>query len=1293
MEPGTRSGAPSGCLIVRKKEDRVPGSSTSPKLYESKKMMKRPKVVVDSTDSESCDDELPMPPASRLGPETIRVCTGLTALQRRQERGGIDISRKRERVEQLGCNGDGMLEENNGSEGREMKRNKLDVFDFNEYDGTSAEMMRMRHFDNNKVDLGGRRRFMGGMHAARSGIHREFESGSSRNVVNKRKNSYNNRESGLYLGDNVDHSRLKTNIDGAKRPAPLLRDKLNSDESVRVQGKNGVLKVMVNKKKAGKLLEHSDHHKHVKSRHSLRTERTSKRNAHICPSSHLETKPVEEHCLLARPKKKQIASRKQLSCMDSKGGEQNSDNSDMSPSLGVKNSEVRKSSKKIISEDEQSPKHEKLPTTNTKEVKVKRGSGTEKQKLREQIREMLLNAGWTIDYRPRRNRDYLDAVYIHPGGTAYWSIIKAYDALQKQLNDDDHEAKPKGEASSFAPITNDVLSQLTRNTRKKMEKDLKNKERDDSESDSGEELHITRSSGRKRCKNDMDSDSNDEKLSSFLKQGSKSRKTRMTENAVTHHSSGGTEKSLSGNEPHLLHGRKSRRHGRCTLLVRNSNKGTNSEFGDFVPYTGKRTVLSWLIDSGVVQLSQKVQYCKRKRVLLEGWITRDGIHCVCCSKILTVSKFEQHAGSKLHQPYQNIFLKSGVSLLQCQIDAWNRQENYEKISFHSVDIDGDDPNDDTCGICGDGGDLICCDGCPSTFHQNCLDIQMLPPGEWHCLNCTCKFCGIASVTINKEDEPAAYALHTCALCEKKYHNSCTKEVDAVHTNPNMSGTYFCGKDCKELFEHLKKYLSTKYELDAGFTWSLIHRTDEDSEAASRGVTQGVECNSKLAVALTVMDECFLPVIDRRSGINLIHNVLYNSGSNFNRLNYNGFYTAILERGDEIISAASIRFHGTKLAEMPFIGTRHIYRHQGMCRRLFSAIELALCSLKVEKLVIPAISELIQTWTTVFGFTRLEESLRQEMKSLNMLVFPGIDMLQKLLMQEGKLDGNTTTADGVLATGAKRKVFNKPKMAGRLDVDFPAVHNPHGSDAASSNPANEINNECSAASQELNTQVLVDGTVCSKYCSEERLSDDSVSDKCVPSSSTSHGVLETDNKIAAGSPVNDKLHSSPKCQISSQNEKSVTGPPLDATDCHEIPFLGQETACSGPGSTEDLVEPVSDRKCQMAADINCDRVAENALSSKEVGMNDAFDEVLEACPSVNLSQDKITKENNENIDVSGSVLGHAGDSFLQVRSDLNCDTAPEGKKNLHLGTGVASNKIHVDETGLNASGHSSETDPV
>ena len=88
-------------------------------------------------------------------------------------------------------------------------------------------------------------------------------------------------------------------------------------------------------------------------------------------------------------------------------------------------------------------------------------------------------------------------------------------------------------------------------------------------------------------------------------------------------------------------------------------------------------------------------------------------------------EFVAHAGSEVNKPYRNILVDGlDIDLLHCLINAWNMQSDAERQDFFPVSIEGDDPNDDTCGICGDGGNLICCDGCPSTFHMSCLGLEV-----------------------------------------------------------------------------------------------------------------------------------------------------------------------------------------------------------------------------------------------------------------------------------------------------------------------------------------------------------------------------------------------------------------------------------------------------------------------------------------------------------------------------------------------------------------------------------------
>ncbi|XP_010465433.1 PREDICTED: increased DNA methylation 1-like isoform X2 [Camelina sativa] len=437
--------------------------------------------------------------------------------------------------------------------------------------------------------------------------------------------------------------------------------------------------------------------------------------------------------------------------------------------------------------------------------------------------------------------------------------------------------------------------------------------------------------------------------------------------------------------------------GGCRLLPRSTSNVENQLCQGNWSNLGPRTVLSWLIATKVISRDEVIQLRDPDddTVVKTGLVTKDGVVCTCCNRTVSLSEFKNHAGFNQNCPCLNLFMGSGKPLASCQLEAWSAEYKARRNGWKSVEASDDDPNDDSCGVCGDGGELICCDNCPSTFHQACLSMQVLPEGSWYCSSCTCWICS-ELVSDNAE----RYQDFKCSHCAHKYHGICLQgESKPRKLSPE---TYFCGKNCEKVYTGLSSRVGVINPNAAGLSWSILKCFQEDGNVHSaRRLALKAECNSKLAVALSIMEESFQSMIDPRTGIDMIPHVLYNWGSNFARLDFDGFYTVVVEKDDVMISVASIRVHGVTIAEMPLAATCSKYRRQGMCRILVAAIEELLMSLKVEKLVVAALPSLVETWTEGFGFKPMDDEERDALKRINLMVFPGTILLKKTLYESTK----------------------------------------------------------------------------------------------------------------------------------------------------------------------------------------------------------------------------------------------------------------------------------------------------
>ncbi|XP_028623689.1 autoimmune regulator isoform X6 [Grammomys surdaster] len=109
----------------------------------------------------------------------------------------------------------------------------------------------------------------------------------------------------------------------------------------------------------------------------------------------------------------------------------------------------------------------------------------------------------------------------------------------------------------------------------------------------------------------------------------------------------------------------------------------------------------------------------------------------------TPSKFEDSSGNLKNKARSGSSLKPVVRAkgTQATIPGRDEQKVGQQCGVPPLPPLPSEPqvhqNEDECAVCHDGGELICCDGCPRAFHLACLSppLQEIPSGLWRCSCC------------------------------------------------------------------------------------------------------------------------------------------------------------------------------------------------------------------------------------------------------------------------------------------------------------------------------------------------------------------------------------------------------------------------------------------------------------------------------------------------------------------------------------------------------------------------------
>ncbi|XP_010510707.1 PREDICTED: uncharacterized protein LOC104786928 [Camelina sativa] len=438
----------------------------------------------------------------------------------------------------------------------------------------------------------------------------------------------------------------------------------------------------------------------------------------------------------------------------------------------------------------------------------------------------------------------------------------------------------------------------------------------------------------------------------------------------------------------------------------------------------------------------EVGYFVAGKKLLVGYKKGFGIHCSCCNKVVSPSLFEAHAGcASRRKPFQHIYTTNGVSLHELSVALSMDQ----RFSIRE--------NDDLCSICRDGGELLCCDTCPRSYHTVCASLPSLPSERWSCKYCVNmvereKFVdsnrnaiaagrvqgvdAIAEITKRcirivssfESELPSVCVLcrgHSfcrlgfnsrtviiCDQCEKEFHVGCLKEHNIADLKELPEERWFCSLGCENINTTLGNLIVRGEEKLSNNILNFIKKKEKLNEEGCSddnttldirwSVLSGKLASSDdtkvlLAKAVSILHERFDPISESGTRGDLIPAMVY--GRQTKGQDFSGMYCTMLAVDEVIVSVGVFRVFGSEFAELPLVATSKDCQGQGYFQCLFACIERLLGFLNVKHIVLPAADEAKSIWTDKFGFTKMtEEEVKECRKDYSVMYFHGTSMLRK-----------------------------------------------------------------------------------------------------------------------------------------------------------------------------------------------------------------------------------------------------------------------------------------------------------